>query len=263
MKFDVGEFPHGAPCWLDLLTSDPTTTAAFYCDLFGWTVREGDDSTGGYSMFMLDDRPIAGISQKPDTLDVPSQWTSYLAVDDIDDTVLAFAEFGGNPWGDPAPLGTLARTVIGTDPGGAIFGLWEAGTMPGYGSINGESTPAWNELMTRDYAGSRVFYSHVFDHLFREEGGDIGGEEAVFCTAYSSDFNPAYAMGYLDETGPSDVPTHWMPYFAVGHVVSAAGKALGLQARLLGGPYETPYGISAVFRGLEGETFGVLSPHED
>ncbi|MGH3888170.1 MAG: hypothetical protein ACRDSZ_16670 [Pseudonocardiaceae bacterium] len=32
--------PIGAPCWVDLLTSDTGRSRAFYCQLFGWTAQE-------------------------------------------------------------------------------------------------------------------------------------------------------------------------------------------------------------------------------
>ena len=30
-------YPPGTPCWVDLSTSDPAASAAFYTGLFGWT----------------------------------------------------------------------------------------------------------------------------------------------------------------------------------------------------------------------------------
>ena len=31
--------PIGAPCWIDLFTTDPDKSAAFYGDLLGWQCR--------------------------------------------------------------------------------------------------------------------------------------------------------------------------------------------------------------------------------
>ncbi|MDQ6614274.1 MAG: VOC family protein, partial [Actinomycetota bacterium] len=31
--------PIGAPCWVDLMTSDTERSRAFYCELFGWTAE--------------------------------------------------------------------------------------------------------------------------------------------------------------------------------------------------------------------------------
>ena len=53
-------WPAGAPCWLDLLTSDTTRVREFYCALFGWTAGEASGEFGGYFMFFHDGAPVAG-----------------------------------------------------------------------------------------------------------------------------------------------------------------------------------------------------------
>ncbi len=40
---------NGAPCWIDLMTSDAEKAKAFYGELFGWTFETGDqEKYGGY-----------------------------------------------------------------------------------------------------------------------------------------------------------------------------------------------------------------------
>ena len=50
----------GAPCWIDLLTSDPGRSRAFYGQLFGWTAEEASPEFGGYFMFLHNGAPVAG-----------------------------------------------------------------------------------------------------------------------------------------------------------------------------------------------------------
>lgn len=52
--------PSVPPCWIDLLTSDPDRTRAFYGQLFGWTSEEAGDDYGGYINFAKDERLVAG-----------------------------------------------------------------------------------------------------------------------------------------------------------------------------------------------------------
>lgn len=42
------ETPFGAPCWIDLYTSDPDASRSFYGDLFGWTSEDAGEEFGGY-----------------------------------------------------------------------------------------------------------------------------------------------------------------------------------------------------------------------
>ena len=41
----------GAPCWMDLSTSDTAAARSFYTGLFGWTADEPQEEFGGYFMF--------------------------------------------------------------------------------------------------------------------------------------------------------------------------------------------------------------------
>ena len=52
--------PIGAPCWVDLMTSDPDRSRDFYGQLFGWTAEDADPEFGGYFNFSKDGSWIAG-----------------------------------------------------------------------------------------------------------------------------------------------------------------------------------------------------------
>src|SRR5919107_1672498 len=56
---DLG-IPAGAPCWMDLVTSDVETSVAFYTQLFGWTCEEAGEPAG-YRYFLLDGRAVGGV----------------------------------------------------------------------------------------------------------------------------------------------------------------------------------------------------------
>ena len=45
--------PIGAPCWVDLLTTDPDRSRQFYGALFGWTVEDPGEDYGGYVNFLV------------------------------------------------------------------------------------------------------------------------------------------------------------------------------------------------------------------
>ena len=44
----------GAPCWIDLYSSDTDKATAFYGDLFGWTAQPPEEGFGGYFIFTKD-----------------------------------------------------------------------------------------------------------------------------------------------------------------------------------------------------------------
>ena len=47
-------------------------------------------------------------------------------------------------------------------PAGAVIGVWQPGRMKGAQLVNEEGTLAWNELVTSDVEGSKVFYRSIF-----------------------------------------------------------------------------------------------------
>ena len=71
----------GAPCWIELMTSDPDRTRAFYTALFGWTFDEPDPDFGGYTNANLPGGRSAGMmdkNQDPGMADVPDEYVGVV-----------------------------------------------------------------------------------------------------------------------------------------------------------------------------------------
>lgn len=260
LAITVPHYPYGAPCWVDLLVSDVDRAQRFYTELFGWRWLTGDAASGGYTMALLGDQPVAGVSRRPPNAPVPSQWTTYLRVGDISVAAHAIATYGGRPLGRPVQIGALARTMVAVDPGGAYFGVWEPGDLPGSGTLDRPGSLTWNELLTRDYDAVLDFYENIFAHGFIDETEDGGPR---WSTAHTGDGNPAYGLAEIDADWPLEIPAHWVTHFATDSVVSTVAHALDLGGKLLQGPFDGPYGLGAVLSGLEGEVFSVLVPDLD
>jgi hypothetical protein len=211
-------------------------------------------------MALLGDHPVAGISRKPEHARVPSQWTTYLRSGDIQAAASAITSQGGRPLGRPVAIGALARTLVAVDPGGAYFGVWEPGDLPGSGVLDAPGSLTWNELLTRDYDTVLDFYENIFAHGFVDET-EPGGPR--WSTAHTGDGNPAFGLSEIADDWPAEIPPHWVASFATLEVVPTLARALELGATLLQGPYDGPYGLGAVIAGLEGEVFSVLVPDLD
>jgi len=259
----VPDYPYGAPCWVDLLVADVEHAKWFYTELFGWRWLTGDAATGGYTMALLGGLPVAGISHKPPTAPVPSQWTTYLRVGDIDVAARAISTYGGRPLGRPVRIGALARTLVAVDPGGAYFGVWEPGDLAGSGTLDRPGSLTWNELLTRDYDKVLDFYENIFAHGFIDETDEADEGNPRWSTAHTGDGNPAFGLAEIDGDWPAEIPAHWITHFATDNVVSTVAQALDLGAHLLQGPFDGPYGLGAVLSGPEGEVFSVLVPDLD
>ncbi|MEO7000019.1 MAG: VOC family protein [Terracoccus sp.] len=251
------DYPVGAPCWVDLLVGDVPRAQEFYSAVFGWEWRAGDALSGGYPLALQDGHPVAGLSRRPDNATVPSQWTTYLRVDEIEAVTKALRASGGQPLGRPVSLGRLARTLLTRDPGGTFFGLWQPVALGGSGLLASPGALAWNELLTRAYDEVRAFQSTVFGQTFNDQGDDGGPRWSV---ASTGDGNPAYGLAEIGDEWPSEIGSHWVVSFATQNVVPSVAAALDHGATLLQGPFDGPFGLGAVLSGPEGEVFSVLVP---
>jgi predicted enzyme related to lactoylglutathione lyase len=196
--------PIGAPCWVDLLTSDTGRSRAFYTDLFGWTAEEPNPDFGGYFNFAKDGIRVAGgMSRQGD--DMPDAWFVYLTTDDARKTADAAVANGGQIIVEPMAVADLGTMAMVTDPTGAATGMWQPGQHKGFGIVTETGAPSWFELATRDYPTAVAFYRGVFrwdTHTVSDTPG------FRYTTLRHGDDQLA---GIMDASGflPEGVPSHW------------------------------------------------------
>ena len=126
-------WPSGTPCWVDLGVDDIVKASAFYAGLFGWEIQAGPPEAGGYVMCLTNGRPVAGIGPKQGPPGTPPAWTTYLAADDADNTARMVKTAGGQVLMEPMDVMDVGRMAVAADPGGAVFGIWQARTHIGVG----------------------------------------------------------------------------------------------------------------------------------
>ena len=207
---------NGAPCWIDLMTSDTEKAKAFYGELFGWTFETGDqEKYGGYIMAAKNGKSVAGMMQKDVSMaGMPDLWSTYLRSEDAQPPWQAAAQHGGQVYVAPMDVPDQGRMAMIADATGASIGVWEPGAMKGYGLAAEPGTPAWHELHTKEYGAAVKFYQDVFGW-----NTDVmsGTPDFRYTTLGAGD---AAKAGIMDAAGylPAEVPSNWQVYFArCGH----------------------------------------------
>jgi predicted enzyme related to lactoylglutathione lyase len=125
---DLGDAGPGRFCWLDLAASDADRAKTFYGNLFGWSSREQPANGGSFTRLRLCGRDVGSLYPlRQAQLDqgVPSHWTPYIRVDDVDDVVRRAAGLGGRVIVQPFAVSNIARIALILDSVGAPVGLWE------------------------------------------------------------------------------------------------------------------------------------------
>jgi len=252
-KRDVA--PIGAPCWIDLFTSDPDKSRAFYGELMGWTAEEPNEQFGGYFNFSKGDSLIAGGMRNDGEAGVPDHWNAYLAVEDAEATVASATAHGGGVIVPAMAVADMGSMAVVTDAGGAAIGMWQPGTHKGIGLIGEPGTPAWFELHTRDYDASVQFYKDVFGwdaHTMSDT------PEFRYTTLGEGE---AALAGIMDSTGflPEGVPAHWAVYLRVEDTDAAVKTAVELGGALIMPAEDTPYGRIAMVSDPTGGHFRLVS----
>ena len=243
--------PAGAPCWVDLMSSDPAKSAAFYGALFGWTADEPNPEFGGYTNFRKDGEPVAGLMQSSPDMGAQDVWSVYLAVADAAATIAA-AEAQGAPVIVPAmAVGDLGTMAVVADPGGAAIGMWQPGEHKG-GVVAEADAPCHFELHTRSYDDAIPFYEGVFGWTL-----DRSNESPEFRSV--QEYGDGENAGIMDSTGmiPEGMPDYWTVYFACADVPATLAKVTELGGTVVMDADATPYGVLAVATDTTGGTFSL------
>jgi len=241
----------GEPCWIDLMTSDPARSIGFYAELFGWTAVDTGSGSGRYTMFFHGDAAIAGLTPQDPSSGNRDFWTTYLATQNVDETVRAATAAGGTVLAPTQTVGDQGRLAVLTDPTGAAVGIWEAAGHRGFGADNEIGTPVWHELMTRDFARAIAFYQEVFawtpiplSDTAEFQYSTFGHDESMTGGVYD-----ANAML------PPGVPSHWQVYLGVDDVRAAARRVPELGGVVLREPWDSDFGTFAQVADPTGAAF--------
>ncbi|MEJ2604847.1 MAG: VOC family protein [Gammaproteobacteria bacterium] len=114
----------GAFCWNELACRDIDGAREFYHDIFGWDYALNEDAPTTYYVIRNGERTNGGLLQMNEQWgEMPSHWSVYFAVDDVDARVESLAQLGGQVHAEPfdTPAGRLS--VVQDDQGAHFYML--------------------------------------------------------------------------------------------------------------------------------------------
>jgi uncharacterized protein len=243
----------GNPCWIELVTPDRDKAVAFYGELFGWTAGEQSEEFGGYSMFMKDDKPIAGLMPHAQEMTGDPGWAVSLATPDAAKTAALAVERGGAVVVEPTPIADLGTMVWVTDASGMAHGGWQADTFPGFDTDKQVGEPVWFEAYSTDFPATRDFLRDVFTWEVHMQG-----DTDEFRYATNGEMEAATA-GLMDATVfGGDFQPAWTFYIEVDDMDATVAKVAELGGTVTQGPDDTPYGVLTEVADPNGQRFKVM-----
>ena len=251
----------GTPCWVDLLSPDVDASIAFYTGLFGWGTETVHDPDGNriYTLLTKDGQHTAGLSAQPPMMaGSPPVWNSYIATADADATAEAVLKAGGQVVMPAMAVMDVGTMAVCTDPTGAAFSIWQAGTHIGAQIVNEADAYSWNELLSRDVEAAKAFYSEVFGWAY--EGMGMGPDGTYWVIQGGEDGGMGGLMGRPPQL-PDFVPDHWAVYFIVADLDAKVAAVQAAGGGVMHGPTDVP-GIGRISTVTDpaGGAFSMLQP---
>ncbi len=251
--YTVTKYPHGTFSWADTSSRDSAAAKQFYMAFFGWNNYDIPIGPGmTYTMFQHHGQHVAALSEAtPEAIEqnIPSHWSCYVSVDDVDALLPRVTELGGTIIYGPMDVFDSGRMAFLMDPSGAALGLWQARSHIGAGIVNTVGAMCWNELLTRDAEAAKAFYGKLLGWEFygdghyihiRNRGRNNGG------------------MLEMDESF-GDMPPCWQPYFHVADIDAAMKRVEELGGKLLTPKMDAPdTGQFSVVQDPAGATFYIM-----
>jgi predicted enzyme related to lactoylglutathione lyase len=256
----MAAFAEGAPCWLDVSLPDLEAGKRFYGELFGWTFGEDSGARyGHYTEAYSDGKRVAGLAAKQDGR-MPTAWGIYFATADAAALSRKITDAGGRMVREPMPVGPFGTMALGADPGGAVFGLWQAGDDVGFEKQGLPGSFCWTEVYTRDKESVDAFYESVFGF----QGTDLPDDSVDFRMWSPAGAQPgeATAIGgrsVITDAFPVEMPGHFLSYFSVSDCDRTAAEVSRLGGRVTAPPFDITYGRMAVLSDNQGASFAVLA----
>ncbi|MFE7272002.1 VOC family protein [Streptomyces sp. NPDC057623] len=247
--------PEGTPVWADAMFTDIEGAKSFYGDVLGWTFGEESSEYGNYTQAYANGKAAAAVVPPMPGQEGQSQWCLYFASPDAAATAVRIRENGGEILMEPMAVGDFGSMCLARDPGGVVFGVWQAGTHEGFDAEMREPGAfCWAEIFTREPEKSDTFFPAVFGY-----GQQQMEDDAIDFRLYSLG-GGTMALGRMRMTDdfPQDIPPWINVYFNVPDCDDAVAKATKLGAVLRFGPMSSPFGRFAALSDPQGANFSVI-----
>ncbi|GAB4586729.1 VOC family protein [Nocardia sp. IFM 10818] len=255
-------FIPGTPRWFDVSAPDIPATAAFYCDLFGWTAEDTGPEAGHYTILRQDDAQVAGVvsAANPDGTVKPAVWLPYFAVADLEATTTAAVGAGAGVFVAPADVFGRLKFAILTDPDGAPYGLAQPITDPGTERWMAPNNPCWVEYAaTRAPADALAHYAKALGWTYANAAWETATENP-----YQAISAPGTGeFGGAHRAAPGEPAPFWSMTIHVPDVDATVARAVQLGGKIIDEPKDLP-GPSrvGVLADPAGAAFAVMAfPH--
>ncbi|GGJ29856.1 hydrolase [Streptomyces brasiliensis] len=233
--------------------SDVEGAKGFYGDVLGWTFGESSSEYGNYTQAYANGKAVAAVVPPMPGQEGQSQWCLYFASPDAAATAATIRDNGGEVLMEPMQVGDFGTMCLAREPGGAVFGVWQAGVHEGFEATGAPGAYCWAEVFTREPGRTDTFLPAVFPYTAQQTQDD-----AVDFRIFSLGGQPVLGRMRMTDDFPPEVPSYINVYFGVDDCDGAVARATKLGAILRFGPMTSPFGRFAALTDPQGANFSVI-----
>ena len=114
----------GTLSWTELATHDAAKSSEFYTKLFHWKSVSNEVNDTTYTVFMNDDKMVAGMFPiGEEWKEIPSHWSVFFAVTSCKESLEKAVSLGAQVIVEPTPVENFGCFAVLQDPQGAPFGI--------------------------------------------------------------------------------------------------------------------------------------------
>lgn len=119
---------HGEICWQELNTKNLGAATEFYKGLFNWEIEQSKATEMEYKEIHFNEKAVGAMMEINEIWgehwqNIPSAWMTYIAVDDIAESVKKIKQFGGGVCIEPFDAPNVGKISVVSDPSGIPFSI--------------------------------------------------------------------------------------------------------------------------------------------
>lgn len=112
--------------WHEVYTPNVQGTLDFYTSSLGWETESMDMGQGPYHMLKANGTSVCGVFDSAQANDAPPHWSTYIAVDNLDDRLAKCTANGATVVVPKMQVPTVGWMAMIADPFGAHVWLYQA-----------------------------------------------------------------------------------------------------------------------------------------
>ncbi len=248
MAFETNRF-----CWHGCTSTNVEVSKAFYSKVIGWEVQTTPMGDSEATFFRVGADKIFAHLSPPEMDGVPSHWSSFLRVDNVDASTTSAVKNGGHEIMPPMDIPPGRFSVISTPSGASMVLFHEADPTDSHHHETAPGLVHWVELHSKDIDTDIAWLKKTF-------GFDIS-EMQMPNGPYYILKNGDQPRGGVMASQSDDAPAMWLVWINVSNVDETLASAESNNGKVLSPIFEVPgVGRMAVMQDPTGGVLGVITP---